>query len=234
MIYEQAAIVYQDLIKLDRHANKPQKPNQRGAFDCFNLLLTCSQVRSEFKSLYYQHARYAISKDDVQKFCTEFSDYEIYLSTITILITAPNAIPGQRTSTLTAGRKFANDFLPILEMYFKYFPKCAIDVGIWNAQTRTISLHNPTQRVLNLLLQGNDEWKNAIMKNKLSQVLVNEPEDEVSRVRVVYKVYNEQPWMRKMLGSNEESHSWTLALGFVDSSRKRSPDYVMMSFGVHY
>jgi hypothetical protein len=236
MIYDQAAVVYTGLIKLDKRTDENLNVNLRGSLDCFNLLRTCTQVRSEFLPIYYQQTHFAIPKDGVRSFCTELAAKGIRPSTLTVLVTAATTLTGQHmhATTFHHNRIFARDFLPILETRFKYLPTCQIHVGVWNAQSRTASLPQPTQQALDLLFSGNDRWKNAVVKRHLSQVLVEEPHDSISRVRIVIKVPHEQPWMRRMLYTDREDEAYAVTLGFGDEGQRKTPDYVRIAFGVHY
>jgi hypothetical protein len=233
MIYEEAAIVHQGHIKLEKQRAKAGTANLRGAYDCFNLLRTCGQIRSEFTALYYQHARFALPKDDAPAFCTKLSKIGIVLADLTVLVAWCKV--GQRLNVRPGRTLFTQDFLPILEMHYRHLPSYAIEVGVWNAQTKSISLCNSIQRALKVLLKGNEQWKNAIMKRHLSQVLIDGLDSaQDSDIRIIYRVPHEQVWMRRMLGTDREDEAFGVTLGFADGDKGRISEHIKISFGVYY
>lgn len=232
LIYEQAALLDQRLIKLDRRAAENQETSYRG--DTFNFLQTSAQVRSEFGPIYHRNARFALSKQDVVRFWTGLIKNGLPLAAITILIVSTNPLPGFSHSQITRGGRFsANDFFPILEMYLRTSTACELRIAEYNEERQVAVPRQPVQLALDILTKGNDRWKSDIRNRRVSQVLV-QSSGSFCQIRIIYKSPHEQPWMRNMLSFDVEVQQWASALGFIAEGESKLPDCVRLSFGVFY
>lgn len=233
MIYEYAATILQgEKIRL----TKPSEISQacRGHRDCFNLLQASSQIRAEFSSLYYKNTHFAIDNKQARRYCTELRQNGTPVSNLTVLIEPGNASAGSRRSSMRVRGLIVRDFLPVMEMNMKHFPDCTIEIATWDAVSSTFA-PTPAQTALNCLLKGNEVFREDIRRRKVSQVLISDVSNGECKIRLVYKVPYEQPWMRRMLSTASEAEAYAKTLGLINEAPMNRTQYdSWISFGVKY